>query len=441
MIEIRAVGGYNEIGKNMTAIRINGDVVIIDMGLHLEHYIAYTQDEDIVKLSAAELTKVGAVPNLSTIKDWIDDVRVIVPTHAHLDHVGALPFLANNFKAPILCTPFTAEVLQTILRDEKIKINNPIKSMNSNATYQISENLSVEFINMTHSVPQTVMVALHTPQGIILYANDFKFDSYPTLGKKPNFNRLKEIGSNCLALIVDCTNATEAIKTPSEQVAKDMLKDVLIGTESEGKAIVVTTFSSHLARLKSIVEFGKQLNRKIIFLGRSLHKYTVAGEKVGIINFTKDVEIAKRGKHMRRLLDEVQKKPGKYLVVVTGHQGEPRSVLSRMASGELPFDFKFGDHIVFSCTVIPTKTSIDNRIALEKSLSGKGLRIFKEIHVSGHAAREDLRDLLTMVKPKHILPAHGDSTMTAALAKLAVELGYKRGKEIHIMRDGQKTIL
>lgn len=441
MIEIRAVGGYNEIGKNMTAIKVNGDVVVIDMGLHLERYIEFTEDEDIIKMESSELIKVGAVPDISTIKDWKKDVRVIVPTHAHLDHVGALPYLANNFDAPILCTPFTSEVLKTILKDEKISMKNKIKVLNSNAIYHISNNIKMEFINMTHSVPQTVMVALHTKQGTILYANDFKFDHYPTLGKKPNFKRLKEIGKDCFVLIVDCTRAKDARKTPSEQVAKEMLKDVLIGTESEGRAIFVTTFSSHLARLKSIIEFGKRLNRKIVFLGRSLHKYTKAGETVGIINFTKDVEIAKRGRHIRRLLKDVEKNRGKYLVVVTGHQGEPKAVLSRLASGELPFKFEAGDHIVFSCTTIPTKINIENRKKLEDSLKGKGLRMFKDIHVSGHAAKEDLRDLINMTKPKHIFPAHGDTTMTNALAELAAELGYKKGKNVHIMRDGQKTVL
>lgn len=441
MIEIMAVGGYNEIGKNMTAINIDGEVVILDMGLHLERYIEFTEDEDIVNIDASKLMKVGAVPDINTIKDWKKNVKAIVPTHAHLDHVGAVPYLANNFNAPILCTPFTAEVIKTILRDEKIKIKNPIKTLNSNSIYYISKDIKMEFINITHSIPQTVMVALHTKKGTILYANDFKFDHYPTLGKKPNFKRLKEIGKDCLALIVDCTRAEDARKTPSEQVAKEMLKDVLIGTESEGKAIFVTTFSSHLARLKSIIEFGKKLNRKIIFLGRSLHKYTMAGENIGIVNFTKDVEIAKRGRHISRLLKDVERNRGKYLVVVTGHQGEPKAVLSRLASGELQFKFGTGDHIVFSCITIPTKVNKENRQKLEDGLKGRGLRIFKDIHVSGHAAKEDLRDLINMTKPKNIFPAHGEAAMTNALAELATELGYKKGKNIYLMRDGQKTVL
>ena len=132
MIEICAVGGYNEVGKNMTAVRVDDEVVIIDMGLHLDNYIKCTEEEedDIVEISAHELAKAGAIPNDSVIKDWKDKVKAIVPTHAHLDHVGALIFLSNKYNAPILCTPFTTEVIRAISKDEKIKLKNEIKSKN-----------------------------------------------------------------------------------------------------------------------------------------------------------------------------------------------------------------------------------------------------------------------------------------------------------------------
>ena len=298
MVEIRAIGGYDYIGKNMTAIKINEDVVILDMGLHLDSYIKYTEqeEEDIIKISAADLLRVGAIPDDSVINEWRHKVKAIIPTHAHLDHVGALIFLAHKYDAPILCTPFTKEVIKAIASDEKIKIKNDIKTLNVNSIYHISDDLKIEFINMTHSTPQTVMVALHTKDGIILYANDFKFDNHPTIGKKPDYVKLKHIGDKgVLALICDSTGAKRDIKTPSELVAKEMLKDVMLGTGNKGKAVIVTTFASHLARLKSIVEFGKKMNRKIVFLGRSLAKYVKAGENIGIINFSKDVEIVSFG--------------------------------------------------------------------------------------------------------------------------------------------------
>jgi ribonuclease J len=239
MIEICAVGGYNQVGKNMTAIKYGDEVVIIDMGLHLEAYIRYTEKEDgdIMGVSANDLSKVGAIPNDSVIKDWRSKVKAIIPTHAHLDHVGALVFLSNKYKSPILCTPFTAEVIKTISRDDKIKLKNEIKVLNVNSMYWISDNIKIEFINMTHSVPQTVMVAVHTPEGVVLYANDFKFDNHPTLGKKPNYKRLEEIGKKGVkVLICDCTRARQPIKTPSELVAREMLRDVMLGVESKNKS-------------------------------------------------------------------------------------------------------------------------------------------------------------------------------------------------------------
>lgn len=438
MLEICAVGGYDEVGKNMTAVKFGDEVVILDMGLHLENYIKYTEDEDILNLSGEELIRAGAIADISVIRDWNKNVRAIIPTHAHLDHVGAIPYISNRFSAPILCTPFTAAVVNAICTDMKIKLKNQLKTLNVNSIYHLSNNLVIEFVNVTHSTPQTVMVAIHTKKGIVIYANDFKFDLYPTLGNTPNFDKLRELGKKGVyALIVDSTYAYDARKMPSESVARQMLKDVMLGTNSKGKGIIITTFSSHLARLKSIIEFGKKLNRKIVFFGRSLAKYTKAGEDIGIIDFSKDVEIVAYGSKIKKKLKKIEKKRDKYIFVVTGHQGEPKATLSKMVDGKINFHFNPEDHVIFSCKTIPSPTNIKNREHIEKVLKGYGVRIFKDIHVSGHAAREDLRDLINLVKPKHIIPAHGEPSMIAALKELALEMGYK-SDHIHLMSNGDK---
>ena len=442
MIEICAVGGYNDVGKNCTAVKIDDEVIIFDLGLHLESYIKFTQDEDIVNVSGKQLMKVGAVPNIETIKDWKEKIKAIIVGHAHLDHVGAVPYLADYLKAPIICTPYTTSVIEEILKEEKINIKNKIKTLSSNSSYKVSDKITIEFIHVTHSIPQTVIIAVHTKYGIILYANDFKFDLYPTLGKKPNFKRLEEIGKeNVIALIVESTYASDARKMPSESVAKEMLKDVLLGVRSNDKAILVTTFSSHLARLKSIIEFGKKLNRKILFLGRSLSKYVKAGENIGIINFTRDVELIKYSRQIKRKLKKINNEKEKYLLVVTGHQGEPKSVLAKIANKEFDFGLSEGDHVVFSCRVIPTPTNMENREKLEKNLKSFHVRIFKDIHQSGHAAREDLRDLINLIKPRKIIPSHGNRDMKKALMDLAGEMGYKTNKSIFIIKDGERLEL
>ncbi len=440
MIELCAVGGYNEVGKNMTAIKIDNEVIILDMGIHLDNYIRYTEseEEDISNISVRELIKAEAIPDDSIIEKWRENVRAIIPTHAHLDHVGALIFLSNKYNASILCTPLTAEVIKSISKDEKIKLKNNIKKLNVNSKYTLSRNITIEFINITHSIPQTVLVALHTKSGTILYANDFKFDNHPIIGKKPDYKRLEELGKRGVeVLICDCTKAKKATKTPSELVAKEMLRDVMLGLNTKNKAVIVTTFASHLARLKSIIEFGKKMNRKIVFLGRSLGKYAMAGERAGVINFSKDVEIVKFGKQIKKKLKKIEKHGrDKYLLVVTGHQGEPKSTLVRMVNGILPFNFYMEDHVIFSCNVIPTKTNIENRTYLEKKLNQFGVRVFKDIHQSGHASKEDLRELLNLIKPKHLIPAHGEPDMKMALVELAIEKGYELDKTVHIINNG-----
>ncbi len=438
MVEICTVGGYNEVGKNSTAIKVGNEAFVLDLGIHLENYIKFTQDEDIVSLSPQELMDNGAVPDISAISDWKNNVKMLLPTHAHLDHIGALPYLTNNFKAPIMCTPFTSEVIKGIITEDKIKLNSKIKSMSANSVFKASDNVKIEFIHTTHSTPHTVMIALHTKEGIILYANDFKFDLFPTLGKKTNFKRLEELGNeNVLALICDSTYASDARKMPSESVAKEMLKEVMLGLNSKNKHVVVTTFSSHIARLNSIVEFGQKMNRKIVFMGRSMAKYVRAAEATGIAKFSDRVEIFKFSGQIKRMLKKIAKDRGKYLMVVTGHQGEPKSTLSKMMNGELKFNFMPEDHIIFSCKTIPTPTNIENRKRLESDLRSYNVRIFKDIHQSGHAAREDLRDLINLVRPKHVIPAHGEPQMLSALADLAGEMGYNKGENVHLMKNGE----
>ncbi len=442
MIELLTIGGYNEVGKNCTAIKVDNEVVIFDMGIHLEKYIDYTENDENFKVSPTELIRVGAIPNINRLKDWAMLVKAIIPTHAHLDHVGAIPYLAERFDAPILCTPFTGAVINTLLKDDKKKIPNEIIIININSRFRISNNLEIEFVNITHSTPHTIMAVLHTKYGSIIYANDFKFDNFPILGKTPNYDRLKELGqSGVIALIVDSIYANLARKTPSETVAKSMLKDVMLNIESDGKAMIVTTFSSHIARLKSIIEFGKQLNRKIIFLGRSLSKYTQAAEDVGLVKFSDEVEIVRFGKQVKKKLRDIAKNKDKYLIVCTGHQGEPNAVLTRIATRQYDFKLGYEDIIIFSSTVIPTKVNQDNREKLEAGLKETGVRIFRDIHQSGHASREDLRDLINMVHPKNIIPAHGNHTMESGLAELATEMGYTPGKDVFLMQDFQKITL
>ncbi len=442
-IEIVAVGGYCEIGKNCTAIIVDDEAVILDVGLHLEHYINFTKDEDMRRsMSAKLLIESSSVPDLRMIKDIIPKVKGILFTHAHLDHVGALPFLASKYlsQIPVYGTNFTIQLLNAIYKDEKIQKKNILIPKPVNCTFKVSDNISIEFINTTHSVPQAVMILVKTKYGDVLYTNDFKFDNNPTLGEKPNYKALERIGksNNLKVLIVDALYAEDPRKTPSEVVAKEMLREVLLETNSEGKVIIVTTFSSHIARIRSIINLGKKLNRRIILMGRSLTKYIKVAEDIGLVNFSKDCKIVTYGSQIRRFFTKVQH-PEKCLFVVTGHQGEPDAVLGKLVNRKW-LKFHEGDHVIFSSSIIPVKQNFINRELLENELKKFKVRIFRDVHVSGHAGREDLRDLVNMVKPEFIIPAHGDVPKSKAMKELAMELGYTEDK-IKLIKTGDKISL
>lgn len=443
MVEICTVGGYSEVGKNMTAIKSGDEVVILDMGINVAKLINFEEEgNDRSTLDARKLIAIGAIPDDSVIKEWGSKVKGIICSHCHLDHVAAIPYLADKYNCPVLGTPFTIEVIKTLLNDERFKIRNKLVSVNVNSSYKLGNNFEIEFINITHSTLQTVMIAVHVKEGTIIYANDFKFDNYPVLGKKPNYERLRALGKeNVLALIVDSLYSNSERKTPSEKVARELLKDVMLGTENQDSLIIVTTFASHLARIRSIIDFGKLLNRKIVLMGRSMFKYSDAAERIGLVNYSKEAEILAYARLIKKKLSDIEKNRSKYVIVCTGNQGEPESVLSKMADGRLPLNFKQEDHIIFACKTIPEPLNIKNRAILEEKLKQKKVRIFSDIHVSGHCGREDLRDLIKMVRPQYIFPAHGDKHKLMGLAELAVEMGYSLGKNVHVMEDGKKITL
>jgi ribonuclease J len=436
MFEIFCLGGYSEVGKNMTAIKYNNQIIILDMGIHLEEYIKLNDNNENEFLSKNELIKCGAIPDDGPINKFKDQVIAIIPSHGHLDHIGAIPYMAETYDCPIICTPYTSAIVKAILKDKDMVLKNKIIPIKLNNKIKLSDEITAEFINMTHSIPHTALVIIHTPDGSIAYANDFKLDNHPTLGSKPNYKRIKNLGKsgNIKALIVDSLYADHHQKTPSESIAQHLLKDVLIDTDSKDKAVIVTTFSSHIARLNSIVECGKRMKRKVVFLGRSLAKYIYAAEDVGLVKFSKKAEVCNYKKHVAKKLKQISQNPGKFLIVCTGHQGEPTAILSRIADGHFEFDLMPEDHIVFSCTTIPSEINEQNRQILEEKLMHKKVRIFKDIHVSGHACREDHRDFIKMLNPQHVIPSHGPKEKTEHLANLAKEMGYSEDN-IHLMED------
>jgi len=445
MVRIHAVGGYSEVGKNMTCLEVGEDAFLFDMGLFLPP-IVELEDARKGNYSEKQLRQIDAIPDDSAIKSIQNKVRAILISHAHLDHVGAVPYMAQNYKAEVAGTPYTIEILKALAQDQGVKIPNKIRTVTPNSSFKIEgkngKEYEIEFLNVTHSTLQSSLVAVHTDKGVVLYANDFKFDNTPIVGKAPNYGRLKELAKEgILALVVESLYADTERKTPSEKIARGLLEDVLLTTSNENSGIIVTTFSSHIARLKSIVDCGKLLNRKIIFLGRSLNRYVGAASRLNLAPFMKDITLLSYKNQLERVLKKISKERKDYMIVCTGHQGEPGSILDRMVHGKLPFEFSSSDHVVFSSSIIPSPINVANRKQLEKKLKEKGVRIFTDVHVSGHCMKEDLRDFIEMLQPKHIIPAHAELQKLTALAELATEMGYDLGKEIHLLQDGQNVVL
>ena len=443
-IEICAVGGYAEVGKNMSAVRIGDDVIIIDMGVSIPALSANEREEGNTRhLSSEQLIKIGAIPDDRAIADLKGKVKGIFLGHAHYDHIASVQFLAAKYKCPVYGTPFTIEVLRSILEDEDVKLPNPLKKVQPGGTVKVNENIQVEFIPISHSTLQCSMVCVHTPEGLILYGNDFKFDDDPILGDKPDYERLKQIGKSgkLIALIVETINAEVEGKTPSERHARELMKKILEEINNNTSAIFITTFSSQMARIKSAIEFGKKTKRKIVLVGRSMAKFSGAAEHINLVHFSKDAEIVSYGSHRRRLLKTINSNREKYIVITTGSQGEAGSVLDKIVHGLLPFTFKAGDVVIFACRTIPEETNIIQREKLESILKAAKVRIFTDVHSSGHASKEDLKNLLLMVKPKVVIPSQGDLNMENAFADMAKTVGYKKGSTLKFLNDGERLKL
>lgn len=447
MLKIHAIGGYNEVGKNMTVLEAGEDVTIFDLGLHLPSIIGVREKEKVP--TERGMRDLGALPD-DTYLDRIglrSKVRAILISHAHLDHVGAVQYLAPRYRAPVLGTPFTMELLKSLLADNGKEIPNRTIPINPNGKYTVrgknKNEYKVEFINITHSTIQCALVAVHTKDGIILYANDYKMDRTPVFGDPPNYKRLKELSKiGIKALISDCLYAPADRKTPSEKIARDLLEEVLFSIDNENSGIIVSTFSSHIARIKSIVEFGRKLDRQIIILGRSMNKYIKSAMRVGKSPYKgKQVQIATYRNQVERVLKKANKNKKAYMIICTGHQGEPGSILDRLSRNRLPYKISNQDNIIFSSKTIPTEINEKTKAELDARLKKFHPRIFGNVHVSGHGAKEDIRELIKLTNPEHFIPSHGDLSKTKAGFELAIEMGYKKNYNTHLLSNGRKLVL
>lgn len=439
-IEIATIGGYEEVGRQMTAVRAGSDVVIFDMGLNLSKVLIHDNIQT-ESMHSLDLIDMDAIPDDRVLSEFEGDVKAIVPTHGHLDHIGAISKLAHRYDAPIVATPFTAALVEEEINDEgKFHVDNDVVKMNAGGTMSIGERSELEFVNVTHSIIDAINPVLHTPEGAIVYGLDKRMDHTPVIGDPIDMKRFREIGredNGVLCYIEDCTNANKKGRTPSEAVARSQLEDVMVSLEDFDGGIVATTFSSHIARVSSIVEFAEQIGRQPVLLGRSMEQYSGTANRLGAVDFPDDLEMYGHRKSVDRAFKRIMNE-GKedYLPVVTGHQGEPRAMLTRMGRGETPYDLEMGDKVIFSARVIPEPTNVGQRYQSETLLGMQGARIYDDVHVSGHLRKEGHYQMLDALEPQHVIPAHQDLNGFSGYVDTAGNKGYKLGRDLHVTRNG-----
>jgi ribonuclease J len=434
-MKIYTIGGYNEVGMNMTAVESNNEIVIFDMGYNMSRLVEYSHElEDLTTL---EIVERGVIPDDSILKNNAHKVKAIVFGHAHLDHCGAIHKLIDSYQSKIVGTPYTLDIIKRIMKDNKKPIKNELVELNPKESLSLSNNLDLEFIHVTHSIPGTVLCHLNTPEGGFLYANDFKLDNEPTFGEKPDYSRIKKLAhSDLKAMVIDTTRIYDEKRCESESVTKLNLKHHIDMVFEEKGLVLITTFSSHIERLRNIIELNRK-RREIVMLGRSLCEYVHPAVRRKYININ-GITLAWKRRSVESILEKVDKNRENYLIICTGNQGEPNSVLTRLAQGNYEnLKLKKNDNVIFSCTTIPTPQNIENRAMLENKLKKLGVRYYKDVHSHGHIMREDHRDMIRMVKAENLIPAHGETERLASFASLAIEEGYEISKNVHISQNSK----
>ena len=383
------LGGSGEIGMNMNLFAYgnseNKKWIIVDIGVTFA-------DETVPGIDLI-------YPDPGFIVDKKEDLLGIILTHAHEDHIGAIAHIWPNLKCKIYATPFTSVLITEKFKEKKIDITSYLKIVELNSTINIDP-FKIEFVTLTHSILEPNGLKIETPVGNILHTGDWKCDPDPLIGKNINSKRLKEIGKEgVITMICDSTNVFSAGRAGSEL---DVRKNMLKVTERINKRIIITSFASNVARMETAFYCAEKIGRQIALVGRSMHRIYKAARQCGYLNNVIEPLDARDAKNISR---------DKIVYLCTGSQGEPMGAMNRIANYIHPDVFiEKGDAVIFSSKIIPGNEK--KLYKLHNQLVKEGIEVISEeseyIHVSGHPNREDLRDMYNWIKPKSVIPVHGE---------------------------------
>lgn len=398
-LKIIPLGGVGEIGKNMTVLEYGKDIVVIDCGLIFP-------DDDMPGIDLV-------IPDMTYLEKNADKLRGILITHGHEDHIGALPFALKQLKAPVYGTKLTCALIEHKLEEEKVK-NAQLICIKAGDKVQLGC-FNVDFIKTSHSIAGAVALAITTPVGVVIHTGDFKVDYTPLDGEPMEMGRLAAYGSKgVLALLSDSTNAELAGHTQSEREIGKTFEHYF--DIADGR-VIVATFASNIYRIQQIADVAISFGRVICFQGRSMVNIAKVATELGYLSIPEEkiVEVEKLGR-----IDN-----GKVCVITTGSQGEPMSGLFRMANASHRLNIGKGDTVIISASAIPGNEIGVSRVI--NQLYQKGAKVvydrMADVHVSGHARREELRLMFTLTKPKYFIPVHGEARHLYQHAELAIEMG------------------
>jgi ribonuclease J len=413
-LRVIPLGGLGEIGKNMMALEYGNDIVVIDAGL------MFPSEE----MPGVDLL----IPDISYLLARQKNLRGIVITHGHEDHIGALPYVLSRLSTPVYAAKFTRELILVELKQRGVKTDAKLNLVSPGSRISLG-NFTIEFFPVCHSIPDSVGLIIHTPLGIVVHSGDFKIDYTPVISEATNFSQLASLGTKgVLLLLSDSTYAELPGYTPSERVVSDTLDRIV--SEAKGR-VIVTTFASLISRVQQVFDVAVKHGRRVFIIGRSMKEIVSMALKTGYLTAPPGITCR---------LDELKTLPhNRVIVLSTGSQGEPTSALVRMAKRDPSSRVQIvpGDTVVISATPIPGNETLVSKTT--DSLFRQGANVIydklAQVHVHGHGSQEELKLLLSLVKPKFFVPVHGEYRHLSLHAGLAQSMGIPKDN-IFVLENG-----